>query len=414
MECPLENDNYGNSTQDLGNGTSEEHQGTILASMDTIKIGIYFFTWIFGLAANFLVLLSVYYSRGRTVAVILVANLALADFLFSCTMPLWIFETLHNRTWLFGDLFCKLVTFLTIINFYCSVIFLLAISIDRLLAICYPLKMMQYRNSRNAVVISIIIWLTVSCISSISLKFRYIEPASVPNCNSTNSTTESHEKASCKSVMNLTDGEDCYCIWDGKFEPIYRTVQLVFAHSSMFVICGNYVRILHALYNSPLYRENSNSRRFRVTASRGAKSSNILSNEMHQNSQRQRHRTSRRVTLQMTAMTFTFFACWLPRNILYTMMVMLPRTEQLGTVFYHCVTLSSIISFSNSALAPILYLAFSNKSREILCDLFCASSFLKNLISRIRNQFNQQPEVLQEPTGVALSSTEDELLSNQM
>ena len=54
MECPLENDNYGNSTQDLGNGTSEEHQGTILASMDTIKIGIYFFTWIFGLAANFL------------------------------------------------------------------------------------------------------------------------------------------------------------------------------------------------------------------------------------------------------------------------------------------------------------------------------------------------------------------------
>ena len=38
---------------------------------------------------NAKVLLSVYYSRGRTVAVILVANLALADFLFSCTMPLW-------------------------------------------------------------------------------------------------------------------------------------------------------------------------------------------------------------------------------------------------------------------------------------------------------------------------------------
>ena len=52
MECSVENENF-NATHDLGNGTSE-HQGTILASMDTIKIGIYFFTWIFGLAANFL------------------------------------------------------------------------------------------------------------------------------------------------------------------------------------------------------------------------------------------------------------------------------------------------------------------------------------------------------------------------
>ena len=33
---------------------------------------------------------------------------------------------------------------------------------------------------------------------------------SVPNCNSTNTTVESHSRASCKSVMNLTDGEDCY------------------------------------------------------------------------------------------------------------------------------------------------------------------------------------------------------------
>ena len=53
MECPLENENFENSTQEMGNGTTE-HEGTILASMDTIKIGIYFFTWIFGLAANFL------------------------------------------------------------------------------------------------------------------------------------------------------------------------------------------------------------------------------------------------------------------------------------------------------------------------------------------------------------------------
>ena len=84
--------------------------------------------------------------------------------------------------------------------------------------------MMRYRNSRNAVAISIIIWLTVSCMSSISLKFRYIEPAPKDDpCEESLNTTKSKDQFqsnntysydqndfTCKSVMNLTDGEDCY------------------------------------------------------------------------------------------------------------------------------------------------------------------------------------------------------------
>ena len=33
-------------------------------------------------------------------------------------------------------------------------------------------------------------------------------------------------------------------------------------------------------------------------------------------SQRTRNRTQKALTVQMSAMTFTFFACWLPRNVL--------------------------------------------------------------------------------------------------
>lgn len=134
-------------------------------------------------------------------------------------------------------------------------------------------------------------------------------------------------------------------------------------------------------------------------------------------------------------MTFTFFGCWLPRNILYTMMVLRPDddgdavSETRGEmVFYHLTTLSSkstssrwiqllnqswfsaLISFSNSALAPILYLGFSNKSREILRDLFCASSMIKSLISRIRNRVNGE-QMVRPISNVPTSNTEDELLS---
>ena len=82
--------------------------------------------------------------------------------------------------------------------------------------------MMRYRNSRNAVAISIIIWLTVSCMSSISLKFRYIEPYEPQSLTDDDpceekvyyqlNSTYSYDQnqITCKSVMNLTDGEDCY------------------------------------------------------------------------------------------------------------------------------------------------------------------------------------------------------------
>ena len=49
-------------------------------------------------------------------------------------------EILYDNVWVFGDLICKLGTFMTMINFYGSTIFLMAISVDRFLAIVYPLK----------------------------------------------------------------------------------------------------------------------------------------------------------------------------------------------------------------------------------------------------------------------------------
>ena len=45
----------------------------------------------------------------------------------------------------------------------------------------------------------------------------------------------------------------------------------------------------------------------------------------HLLSQRTRSRTQRALTVQMSAMTFTFFACWLPRNILLLIAPFFPK-----------------------------------------------------------------------------------------
>ena len=55
-------------------------------------------------------------------------------------MPLWIAEILYDSAWIFGSFLCKFGTFTTMINFYGSTFFLVAISIDRYIAIVHPLK----------------------------------------------------------------------------------------------------------------------------------------------------------------------------------------------------------------------------------------------------------------------------------
>ena len=42
-------------------------------------------------------------------------------------------------------------------------------------------------------------------------------------------------------------------------------------------------------------------------------------------SQRTRNRTQKALTVQMSAMTFTFFACWLPRNVLLLIAPFFPQ-----------------------------------------------------------------------------------------
>ena len=66
-------------------------------------------------------------------------------------MPLWIAEILYDSAWIFGTFLCKFGTFTTMINFYGSTFFLVAISIDRYIAIVHPLKVFN-RSVLNSLI----------------------------------------------------------------------------------------------------------------------------------------------------------------------------------------------------------------------------------------------------------------------
>ncbi|XP_041132481.1 G-protein coupled receptor 4-like [Polyodon spathula] len=95
--------------------------------------------------------------RGNELGIYLF-NLSVADLLYTLTLPLWVDYSMHHDNWTHGPHLCKLCSFLMYTNFYTSAAFLCCISIDRYLAVVYPLRFYVLRKVRTAVYVSGLIW----------------------------------------------------------------------------------------------------------------------------------------------------------------------------------------------------------------------------------------------------------------
>ncbi|XP_031428238.1 lysophosphatidic acid receptor 6-like [Clupea harengus] len=87
-------------------------------------------------------------------------NLAASDLMFVLTLPFRIFYFI-NKDWPFGPVLCKLSVALFYTNMYGSILFLTCISVDRFLAIVYPLRSRTLRTKRNAKIACCAVWLAV-------------------------------------------------------------------------------------------------------------------------------------------------------------------------------------------------------------------------------------------------------------
>ncbi|XP_073517394.1 P2Y purinoceptor 2 [Phyllobates terribilis] len=98
-------------------------------------------------------------------------NLAISDMMYVISLPLLVYYYSQGDHWPFGVALCKIVKFLFYTNLYCSIFFLLCISVHRFLGICYPMKSMGWLKVRNARIISVIVWVVVASFQSPILYF---------------------------------------------------------------------------------------------------------------------------------------------------------------------------------------------------------------------------------------------------
>ncbi|XP_066537330.1 C-C chemokine receptor type 9a isoform X2 [Hoplias malabaricus] len=136
-----------------------------------------------GFVGNLLVIWIYTYFKNRlkTMTDVYLLNLAIADLLFLCTLPLWAADAIHG--WTFGWPLCKGMSALYKINFFSSMLLLTCISVDRYIVIVQTTKAQNSKQSRLACskYICVFVWLLALVLSTPEIIFANTKEDSLGN-----------------------------------------------------------------------------------------------------------------------------------------------------------------------------------------------------------------------------------------
>ncbi|XP_017343919.1 alpha-1A adrenergic receptor [Ictalurus punctatus] len=174
---------------------------------------VFIFFVVFGVMGNVLVIVSVACHRHlRSVTHYFVANLAVADLLLSCVVvPLSASSEALGR-WVFGQALCGVWASLDVLCCTASIFNLCVISMDRWLAVSYPLQYPCLATSRRAIGAMVAVWVASAGIS-VGPLFGWREP--MPDdesvCRVNEDTGYAVFSAACSFYVPLTVILVMYC-----------------------------------------------------------------------------------------------------------------------------------------------------------------------------------------------------------
>ena len=145
----------------FSNATSTSGAGGDALPMDSWKVvvsSVLLLICISGIVGNCCVIVVIVrYAKTKTVTNLYIANLAVADLCFLVGLPFLVVTSILER-WVFGDVVCRLFFVSTSINWFASVFILTVMSVDRYLAVCWPVASLRYRTLAIARVVCVCVW----------------------------------------------------------------------------------------------------------------------------------------------------------------------------------------------------------------------------------------------------------------
>lgn len=151
--------------------TSSDHLGGCESSNDdetiymiaTRVVPVFFgLIGLTGLLGNALVVLVIVSNRSmRSTTNILIINLAVADLLFVVFCVPFTAIDYMMEMWPFGDVWCKIVQYSIVVTSNASIYTLVLMSLDRFLAVVYPIASRAWRTERNTSRACTVMWIVI-------------------------------------------------------------------------------------------------------------------------------------------------------------------------------------------------------------------------------------------------------------
>ncbi|KAM7240169.1 hypothetical protein CapIbe_009664 [Capra ibex] len=255
-------------------------------------------------------------------AVVYMLHLAVADVLFVCVLPFKISYYFSGSDWRFGPALCRFVTAAFYGNMYASIMLMTAISVDRFLAVVYPIQSLSWRTVGRAAFICLAIWAVA--IAGVAPLLLQEQATFVPELNIT----------ACHDVLSQELLEAYYSYYFSAFSAVFFFVPLILS-----TVC--YVSIIRCLSSSAVANQNKKSRALLLSA----------------------------------AVFCTFILCFGPTNVLlllhYAFLSRDSMTEAAYFAYLLCVCVSSI----SCCIDPLIYYyASSECQRHLSAVLHCKES----------------------------------------
>ncbi|XP_066247732.1 somatostatin receptor type 2-like [Euwallacea similis] len=291
-----------------------------------------------GIAGNTLVIyVVVRYSKMQTVTNMYIVNLAIADEFFLIGIP-FLIATILNGHWVFGHIACKAYMITTSINQFTSSILLCIMSADRYIAVCHPISSPKWRTPFISKLVSCFAW----CCSFL-LMIPIIEHAQeVEGLNGNNSCVitwntwvadndTTYPNNSNSSVVNNTPIEMDI---DSSPAIVFTIYTFVFSFAiPLTAILFFYAQVL---------------RKLRTV---GPKSKS-----------REKKKSHRKVTNLVSSVVLVYVICWTPYWVTQLAIGNSSQTNPTLNITLHL--LASCLSYSNSAVNPILYAFLSDNFKK--------------------------------------------------
>ncbi|XP_014211867.1 tachykinin-like peptides receptor 99D [Copidosoma floridanum] len=270
------------------------------------------------------------HKRMRTVTNYFLVNLSVADTMVSTLNVIFNYVYMLNSHWPFGNVYCKVSQYIAVISISASVFTLMAISIDRYVAIVNPLKPRMGKRMTLCVVIAI--WV-VSALISLPMLFFY-ETA-------TQNFTNGEIRIVCYQAWPDQNPEDGHSVEEYWYNVVFMILTYFMPITAM---SWTYFRIARELWGSQSIGEATQR-------------------------QQENIRNKRRVVKMMIVVVLIFTVCWLPFHAYFIVTSILP--EVTDKAYIQEVYLGIYwLAMSNSMYNPIIYCWMNSRFRQGFAQFF--------------------------------------------